>query len=259
MYNYSDVHLDHIKNRFGKNLAFDGSTAVIKAPLIVLAFTNSCGSNMLSEYLRSTGLFSCLEEQLNAESIDLYANAFSSKSFPEYIHSLWNRSEPGCLFGIKAAWGQLLALKRYNIDRMFAGGVRVIHMERYDVLAQAVSLSVAVQTQQWTSELESQSSDVMYDETSITHFMDYISAGNARIREIVALIRADYIHTCYEDTVRDPQHQVDRITSWLSLPRREATSTPTLQRQATAINEEFARAYRGSFAAKLSAPDSQME
>lgn len=246
MLTHSDVHLDRIKTRFGQNLSFSGR-AIIKAPLLVLAFTNRCGSNLLGEYLRSTGLFAGFEEQLNAESIDYFADHFSSKSFPDYIHSLWRMAEPGQMFGIKAAWSQLLALKRYNIDKMFSGGVRVIHMERYDVLAQSVSFSVAAQTQQWTSEQDSRTRDVIYDENSITHFLEFISTGNARIREIVALSRADYIHVAYEETIRDYQRQVDRITDWLSLPRREATGTPRLQRQATIANKEFADTYSTNF------------
>lgn len=246
MLTYSDVHLDRIKTRFGQNLSFSGRPT-IEAPLLVLAFTNRCGSNLLGEYLRSTGLFAGFKEQLNAESIDYFADYFSSRSFPDYIHSLWRMAEPGQMFGIKAAWSQLLALKRYKIDRMFSGGVRVIHVERYDVLAQSVSLSVAAQTQQWTSEQHSQTHDVIYDENSITRSLEFISTGNARIREIAALSRASYIHVAYEETVRDHQRQVDRITDWLSLPRREATRTPRLQRQATITNVEFADTYRTNF------------
>ena len=47
-------HETTIKRQFGSRVRFEGTAPVFDKPLILMAFTNRCGSHLLADYLRQT-------------------------------------------------------------------------------------------------------------------------------------------------------------------------------------------------------------
>tara|TARA_B110000503_G_C6824913_1_gene280420 strand:+ start:275 stop:487 length:213 start_codon:yes stop_codon:yes gene_type:complete len=48
---------------------FEGDTPLFDKPLVILAFTNRCGSDLFFEYLRNTGVIGGLFEATNEDRV----------------------------------------------------------------------------------------------------------------------------------------------------------------------------------------------
>lgn len=247
-------HQQQIETLFAGEVRYRAREPVIQLPLVVMAFTNRCGSMLLGEYLRLTGNFAGFHEHLNGFTVKGMMESTGATCFPDHVAAIVaQQNKAAVAFGVKASWDQILMLLRWRIDRMFTS-LHVIHVERLDVLAQAVSFSIADQTKRWISVHAGSGDKPRYDPTDIRNRLEGIGSGNKYIRQICAVHDLDTHMTRYEDVVADPVRELNRIHRWLGIPlRRFDLSKSRLKKQADAINADFIEAFRAEEVARIRA------
>ena len=248
-------HQREIEAFFRGRVRYGGSEPVFSQPLVLLGFTNRSGSNLLGEYLRLTGNFSGFHEHLNASAVRNMAERTEARTFPDHMAALAKMQDKKAnAYGVKASWDQMLMLLRWRVDRMFAS-VHVIHIERLDVLAQAVSFSIAAQTRKWMSTQAGTGAKPAYNATDIRNRLDGIGSGNKLIRQICSVYGLDTLTTRYEDLVTEPVAELDRIHKWLGIPlRRLDLGKARLDRQSDGTNATFIARFRAEVLASLQEP-----
>lgn len=245
-------HQQEIEELFSGRVHYLASEPILSHPLVVMAFTNRSGSMLLGEYLRLTGNFIGFHEHLNGFAVKRMAEGTKARSFPDHVLALANlEGKEAKAYGVKASWDQILMLLRWRIHRMFSS-VFVIHIERQDVLAQAVSFSIADQTRQWTSTQSATGARATYKAADIRHRLDGIGLGNKLIRQICSVYGLDTLNTRYEDLLADPVAELNRIHKWLGIPlRRLDLGKARLRKQGNQTNAEFIERFRAEALAEM--------
>lgn len=232
-------HENRIREHFDDRVIFTGTGPIFERPLLVLAFTNRSGSNLLADYLRQTKGTSGLGEYLNAETAVNIAGKEGLDSFPKYIQHLAENVARQGQFGVKASLEQLGFLRKWRILDMF-DSVSVVHIHRDDILSQAVSHWIARETGQWTSLQQAETETVHFDADRILGIVGDISRSDAAIREMCALNGLCYVSASYEDLCFDPKVAVDRIAGWTGIDSSAwQPQQPRISRQANALNTAF--------------------
>lgn len=252
MMQYVGVHQREIEAMFEGRVAFDGSEPVIGGALVVIAFTNRSGSNLLAEYIRICGSVNPLHEPLNAPRVRKMRLDSQARTFPAHVSWLAGKGFCGAsTYLVKASWEQILMLLRWRIDRMFTS-LRIIHIERLDVLAQAVSFSIAAQTGRWTSEQPGNGASPHYDRADILKRLEFIRLGNGMIRQMCSVLEIDTIRVTYEDLLDRPVAEVQRVHDWMGVPFGTFDiGHAGLERQATERNSAFVARFRAEARAEL--------
>lgn len=251
---FNRKHEKEISQFFNGATKFTGTEALFDKPLTILCFTNRSGSNLLAEYLRITRNFAGLREQLNHSIVKKTADKLGVGSFPDYVAGLAHQAHDDAhSFGFKASWDQLLMLLHWNIPAMFSD-LNIIHIEREDVVAQAVSYSIADQTKQWKSSIKQKSATAEYDFFDILKRLNNAGLGNKMIRQICAIYELKSISVFYEDIVADPVITLAKIHREIDLPLLQFNlGERAFEKQANHVNQEFSARFKREFIAHSNA------
>lgn len=237
---FTGIHQQRIKKFFKDRHRFEGGEKISDRPLVLMAFTNRCGSNLTASYLREANVVRGLGEYLNYDMVIRHARNRNFTAFPDYVGWLHARkTRKGGVFGTKASGDQISLILRWGIDRMFSG-LRIIHVVREDVVAQAVSYSIASQTQRWTSNQRGLDVEPVFDPEDIFKRMQAIMRTNEKIQLIAEIAGIPRLIVSYGDIVRQPKSEIERICTFLEVPApASADITPQIERQSTGLNAEF--------------------
>lgn len=241
----ANVHETKLREFFKGNVTYDGPV-VFNYPLYCIGFYNRSGSNLLAEYLRGTPFFSGFREQLNFSAVQNKSETWGIKSFPEYIIEAEKRFSKGrFVYGYKASLGQLVMLERFGIPKMYAGGLRIIHIHRKDLIGQAVSHLIASQTQQWTSQQDKGSQvQVEFDARKLTRLLDLAQASTNGIALFSEIFGYPRLVLSYEELVENPKQTLDRVADFSNQAGADwALPAPQLERQASEVNKRFRQSY----------------
>ena len=218
------------------------------ARLLFLCFTNRSGSNYLGNVLAAAGLTPNAEELFNADLVFETCAANRLASFQHYFsHVVRTRSRQGN-FLTKVAAEHLALLLQSGILQQVLPVSHFIVIERADKLAQAISLSIAEQTQQWAWYLPAAipESELSYSGRRIAELIDVITEQEVAASRFLALNGIVPLKVNYELLVQRPQLAVDRVTNHIGLPR--AIINPSrieLRKQATVLNELWRQRFLG--------------
>lgn len=233
------AHEARLRELFGGAMTYTADAPVFDHPLYVLGFTNRSGSNLLGEYLRGTSRFRGFQEQLNHPAVEGRAAELGLTSFPAYVEAVASRGRRQFPFGIKASSTQLSMLLRCRIDRMFSG-LRLIHILREDVVAQAVSFSIAFQTKTWTSLQENGGAEAAYDYDDIMRRLSGFTSANALMAHQAALFDIPCLQVTYEALTDDPAPVMHAIGRFAGVDLDDWQPGETrLKKQATDLNARF--------------------
>lgn len=238
-------HEEGIKLMFQGCTRFDGDRPVFTAPLVVIAFTNRCGSTFLGSLLADTGLFDPFGvEHLNAEEVRLSLEKTPRTHFVDYLTATLEAKHDGRrLYTIKASAGQLAMLYRWNVFRMFPS-VYVVHSYRDDLLAQALSFSIASQTGRWISSMEGKPNDPRFDADAVAFAMQRSAHENTLIFLISRLAGLERCTVLYEHLIAEPETCLRKVCHFCRICFEAATMPqPRLRKQADHVNDAFARQF----------------
>lgn len=240
------IHEQRLRRFFDGATSYDGP-AVFDHPLYCIGFFNRSGSNLLAEYLRKTPFFSGFHEQLNFDTVENQSVQRHIKTFPDYILEMAARfGQNNTKYGYKASVDQLMMLQRFGIPKMYAGGLRIIHITRQDLIGQAISYQIANQTKKWTSKQDGlgDSVQVRFDAAQVTQLIGQAQASSDGIAMFAEVFGHKRVHVTYEDLVSSPDTVLNRISTFAGQTGAEWTVTePGIERQASKLNQDFRQLY----------------
>lgn len=240
------IHEKSLRKFFNDNVQYDGP-AIFDHPLYCIGFFNRSGSNLLAGYLRGTPVFSGFHEQLNFDTVQKQATEWGIRSFPDFIKEATARFGKGKFtHGFKASMDQLMMLQRFGIPNMYAGGLRIIHITRQDLIGQAISYQIASQTQKWTSQQAGIGADVpvRFNARQVTGLVDGAQASANGIAIFAEIFGHPRLPVSYEDLVQDPHRILNQIAGFAGRAGAEwPVKPPEIERQVSALNEQFRQLY----------------
>lgn len=204
---------------------------------LIIASTPRSGSNLLCSKVSSTGVLGNPGEYFHhwdtpeVTTVDRCLLAASSgktengvvafKLFPEHFDRLQ---------------------KDIRLTEWFPDPVWV-HLERRDLLGQAISLTKAMQDRAWTSG-ENAVKDAEYTVQGIEAALAKIIAGNGRWSAYFARSGIEPLRICYEDIRDDCDSACQRMGALLGLQTPvSATAQVDMQKQRNAQNDDWRRRF----------------
>lgn len=226
---------------FGEGCRYDGDW-VHDHPLICLGFTNRSGSNLLASYLRGCPPLSGFHEDLNSDTIQAHAKRLGTNTLPETLRQLSiSRRGEGGVYGVKASVEQLIMLKHFGIDRMYRDGLHVIELRRSDIVGQAISYQIALQTGRWTSWMQpGNAAQPVCDPPGLVRLIRDIRASQTLMDLVVEQHQIPRLILDYDALVTDPDAQLQKIANFCGFdPTGWSANAPALEQQADETNADF--------------------
>lgn len=196
---------------------------------------------MISEYLRATREFSGFGEPLSHELVIERCEEHGLATFKDYLDWLMeNICVPGTEFGMKANLDQVLMLLRSGAVGRYFANINWIFVQRIDVLAQAVSYSIAQQTQQWVSAKAKTDTLPEYRFDELEGLLYEFSETYAAITARLGISGISPYHITYEQFRSDPQGEIVRLAQYLGVQRPTIdTKKLRMEKQASDLNRQF--------------------
>jgi len=224
----------------GKVSVAEAGHPVSARPAILVCFTNRSGSNYLAQLLETTGEITRAREFFNAPFITKLSEKHGLTSFPQYCQHISEafRSE-GRTWASKVSLDQLILLLRTGIIPEIYDPVRFVFIQRRDLLQQAISFSIAAQTQRWTALQQEAGHEPEFDPNDILRRLGGLSKKNVDFNRLLTVLGPP-VHVVYEDLCADPIRTTQRITDELALGSISPEPDKcTVRIQRTEINHEF--------------------
>jgi LPS sulfotransferase NodH len=180
--------------------------------LYVIVFTARSGSSWLTNVLSETKLLGFPEEYLNPNFVRGVAGAVNSTVPEDFLAGLQRRRKtPNGVFGLEA---REMDIELFGADcffQIFDDNAVFFNLWRENIVAQAVSLFRAVETQQFhVKQGEQTMAPPAYNTKSIGKWMIHLAMQeNANLKMLVQRQRP-FINLCYEEMVKN-RKQTQRI------------------------------------------------
>lgn len=219
--------------------------------IYMICSTPRSGSTLLGSLLQSTDLMGIPIEYFHpTETVPSLCKRWNLQApvkTQQYIGCLLEkRTTPNGIFGVKSHYDQMRYFIKQDSFLAFLRQVKVfIHITRRDILAQAVSYSIAHKTQSWSS-LHTQEKDPSFDLDLINKALDDILAQNAHWEKFFALNNIPPIRLSYEDLIEGPGSICRKITQQMgvtNLPPITLSDT-ILKQQRTRLNQQWMEQFR---------------
>jgi len=244
-----NVHLDTIRGRLVESIS-PLSERALGTRYIFLCFTNRCGSNYLSEAIASNGVLNRAGEFFNGDTIADNARDVGLKDFGEFFNYLvGHMSKSGYLVSKIAATHLVILVTTGVLDKILER-TQFIILQRCDKLGQAISLSIADQTTQWSTALPTALPD------------DQLAFKRDQLRRLIVGLAREYhlldlffglngivpLLLSYENLISNADLVLAQISRFLGVDLHLEPSRINVARQTRAVNAEWREqylAYRG--------------
>jgi LPS sulfotransferase NodH len=210
---------------------------------LFIAGAQRCGSTLLCNSLRKTMLLGIPTE--------FFVNHGPT---PAACHvARRDGSTSNDVMAASIFWDQFDRLRSAIAFDLWFQDQRWILLRRRDVLGQAISLAIALQTDQWSSRRDA-SRPPSYSRAFIDRCLASTKAAYLLWNHYFAAAGLEPLQLWYEDVADDPHAAVARIAAFVggdALEREVRLSSPfasgdfdvALQRQRSSLNEEWRRRY----------------
>jgi len=246
------VHEKHLRNYF-KEFNYTSDSKPLNRPISILLFTNRSGSTIIGEYLRATHRFTGFGEPLNYKLVIKRSEREQIRTFPDYLS--WELEKfqlRDCMFGMKASYNQAMMLVRSGALSHYFTDVRWVIVQRDDILAQAVSFSIAAQTEQWTSNKRDKAHKVVYDYKDIEKRIKALSVAYGAMNTFCAVMGISPYRVRYEDFVANPKQGAERLAAYLGSDNIEFDeSRLKMRKQSNSLSSEFKLKFLADYRASL--------
>lgn len=239
-------HRDAIEAAFGPTLPPPLWQAPA-VPLVLLCFTNRCGSNYVAQLLAGTGAVNEAGEYFNAATVLEHAGALHLRNLAAYVAAL-----PGLIpwagpMAAKAAPDQLALLADAGVLAAWSPRPIFLFLERADRLGQAISRVIAGRTGRYTLAHAAimPAAAVPYDRAAIAAELAAIERANALFAHFFRANGIVPLHTTYEAVMADPAPLLAAVGDALGRPGLAADPAAiTLRRQRDETNAAWRAAWQ---------------
>jgi len=197
---------------------------------------------LVAELLASTGDFNLAGEFFNYDTVLNHVSEHGFKTFSEYF---WFLSETVSCKGkltVKLAVTHLVVLLHSGILDQIIDRSKFVMIERNDRLMQAISLSIASQTGQWTSYMSPKIGEdrLTYAPKQISMIIESIVHQQSYFDLFFAMNGIKQHTLIYEQFVAQPELHIAALGEWLGTDIDEVDLTKIrLQRQASTISTDW--------------------
>ncbi len=216
--------------------------------VLLMCFTNRCGSNYLAHLLAATGSFNEAGEFFNAPTVLEHAASLGLRSLPAYFSALPQLVTHGGRIAAKAGVDQVVMLADAGVLDALGHRVTYLLLERQDRLGQAISRVIASQNGRWTTAHASDVPDaaLVFDRPAIDAEIAKIAHANAAFYAFFAANGIVPLHTTYEAVLADPAHIVCAVADAMRTgPLVARPAAVRIGRQANEVNKVWREAYQG--------------
>lgn len=201
---------------------------------LVIASSPRCGSHMLGHSLTETGRLGVPFEYLNARNLAEWQKRLGAGSPAEVLAALMRvRTTPNGVFAIKAHYTQTDIIGGAEALLAALPAPRVVHIERRDLLRQAISYARARQTGVWISGQQGNGRSPRYDRDEIEDCLIDLARQNAAWRMAIASAGVPVLRVSFEDASRDIAAHIRAVAGLMEieLPEASVPATPPTARQ----------------------------
>ncbi len=171
-------------------------------------------------------------------------------TFQQYVEAIYEEfASPLNIFFSKAQIDQIPWLNRCGVIGAAFPVYHYIRVTRNDLVAQAVSFLIAMQTRQWTSLHASTNAVLRYDFEKISNAIAHFALLNAKADIYFSLIGANPVCFIYEEIIADLAQvgpKLQSLTGISAMPCRPRTLPVEIQSRPEKL--DWARRYRAEFA-----------
>jgi LPS sulfotransferase NodH len=215
---------------------YDFPRFVGEPSVYLIAATPRSGSTYLGHLLFATKKLGAPLEYLNAAQYRRWSQIVGSED-PAAVFGeiMTRRTSPSGWFGLNAHWIQLANLGRFNVPHDMLKFSRIIWIRRRDLIEQAISFAIAIQTGTWTS-FHKPLGKPIYDYRAIADCADAIKHMESAWAQFLTQTGTPHLSLYYEDVRANEMKTVAQILSWFGLPSLEISLSVPLQKQSNEIN-----------------------
>ncbi len=228
-------------DQFGESFDFPPFEGQPKVYLI--ASSQRTGSHYLCHLFFSTGRLGSPFEYFHRRNFKTFRKRFQTKRPEPTMRKLMAmRTSPNGWFGIKAHWGQFSNREDLGFEPSLVPVDRYVYLKRRDQVLQAISRSIAVQTQQWMSHYE-KAGEPVYEFADLDEHLRSVRAGYEKWERYFAANGIEPLTMYYEDLCADPVGEVQRALAFFGEPTDIQELKAFTQRQATDLNHAWKQRY----------------
>lgn len=211
------------------------------------------GSTYLSRLLSSTGVLGRPTEYFNAQTLRNWRGEPDYPTDPEQQLAAIPRlgATPNGIYGLKVFTAEFDAVRATRWAERLPG-LAFVHLERHDLLGQAISHVRAQQTQQWGAS-QAATGEAAYDRDRINNELVRLARAHARWRYWFARNGLPVLHLFYEQVIPAPQAAVEAVARLVGLGQRPQIDPAALQGLAIQ-RDALTDAWRARFLAEMRDP-----
>ncbi len=227
--------------------SFDQQEYPGRANVCIVCSTPRSGSNLLCDLLRQNGIGVPHEYFHTAEHLPILARRFrlisdsGALNFSEYVETLLrHRTTPSGWFALKIHYGQLSWLNQYTSLMDIFPTAKYLYIYRKDLLAQAVSMTLAEQTQQWHHKQVPIKSPE-YNFHRIDRNLRSLEKANSDWKRWMTEHGIEPCQVIYEDLIDNPGKVASKLSGYLNpgLSLEFALEESIFERQSDDVNRQW--------------------
>lgn len=209
------------------------------------------GSSLLCELLCLSGVAGAPTEYLDATQEAEFRRVWGVDDTAAYLRALVDRkTSPNGVFGLKVHFDQMAdSLGERDLAEVLPG-LSVVYIRRADALAQAISYTIARQTEQWASTHEAVGRP-RYRRSSIEESLRQIGLDEQRWERWFDDHRLDPLRIDHAELVARPWETVQLVLDHVGVNERPDTSAvATLERQSGVRSRLWGARFRAGTATR---------
>ncbi|BCU05743.1 Stf0 family sulfotransferase [Allochromatium tepidum] len=217
--------------------------------VLVIAFSNRSGSNLLAEALAASGLVNRAREAFNFDRIIDTCEQTGLNDLAGYLDHLNPAPEEPPALAVKLSWDQLFFLRRVGVIPYYWPRVEFAWILRDDLMAQALSYLVAERTGGWSGAYPEHALTRALAELTpedLVRKLEEITWAHRQFAGYFALYGIEPVIVDYDELAADPEGEAHRVLDRLGMipngrPWRFDRSAITSRRQRTPAMEATLR------------------
>ncbi len=219
----------------------------------VICTTPRSGSNHLCSLLESSGKMGHPSEFFNlqgtvhqlSEKHQLIEKGSTLKLNNYLSHIIDTHSTPNNTFGIKIFFNQLEKFISFpEIKELFQQS-KFIFLTRKNIIAQAISMFIAEETNSWKSINEEKSlrETVKYNQGRISEILNNLIMQNIKWLNFFKINNLDYLEVTYESVLEDSNKVCQSISKYCGFHEALLIGNSKFQKQGDELNEEYLKKF----------------
>ncbi|MCW8090397.1 Stf0 family sulfotransferase [Alteromonas sp. ASW11-130] len=240
--------MNYYEEQFQEKFHYPIETNVTKT--LIIASTVRSGSHMLGHALHQTGAFGFPLEYVNEKNLERWKSIFNTRALDDTLAQIQkHRTSPNGVFGIKIHYSHLRQLGGFDGLKKLFVNPSFIWLTREDIIAQAVSLSIAKQTGAWISQQNVENEDVTYDAKQIDEGVRRIIFENASWQYALNASASHFLHVNFTDVKNNTASIIRNIADFMQvdIDTSNLPHKPVTKKQSKHINQLWIEKFQKQF------------